>query len=147
MRRGRIAIAGVAVVLLVCPGSALACSCVRSSPAESLARSDAAIVGRLLAVEPRGPGRAVYRYDVLRIYRGRDAIEAGSTLKVIGSRGSAACGLPERVGGRIGLFLLDRGGHWSGSLCGVVSPRRLRIAAQGSGAARAPGATVANCAS
>ncbi len=147
MRRGRIPIAAVAVVLvsLVGSSSALACSCVRSTPAESLARSDAAIVGRLVAVEPRGPGRAVYRYEVLRVYRGRDAIAAGSILKVAGSRGSAACGLPERVDGRTGLFLFGHRGSWAGSLCGVISPRRLRAAAQSSGATAAR--SVTDCAS
>lgn len=132
MRGGRVTIAAVAVVLLglVFAGSALACSCARSTPAESLARSDAAVVGRLLAVVPRGPGRAEYRYEVRRVFRGREAIEPGSTLKVQGSRGSAACGLPERVGDRFGLFLFGDRGRWSGSLCGVISPRRLRIAAQ-----------------
>lgn len=147
MRGGRVAIAAVAVVLLglVFPGSALACSCPRSTPAESLARSDAAIVGRLLGVRARGPGRAAYRYEVLRVFRGRDAIEPGSTLRVLGSRGSAACGLPERVGDRFGLFLLGRRGRWSGSLCGVVSPRRLRAAARGDRARGRPGGK-ANCA-
>jgi len=148
VRGGRVAIAAVAAVLLglVFAGSALACSCVRSTPAESLARSDAAIVARLLAVEPRGPGRAAFSYEVLRVFRGDKAIEPGSTLEVVGSRSSAACGLPERVGGRFGLFLLRDWGRWSGSLCGVVSPRRLKRAAQGSERAPRPQPTP-SCAS
>jgi hypothetical protein len=147
VRRGRITIAAVAVVLLglVFAGSALACSCVRSTPAESLARSDAAIVGRLVEVEPRGPGRAAFRYEVLRVFRGRGAIERDSELRILGSRGSAACGLPENVGNRIGLFLYADRGRWTASLCGVISPRRLRIAAQRGGGARA--AASPNCAS
>ncbi|HEX5927768.1 MAG TPA: hypothetical protein VFY48_00045 [Solirubrobacterales bacterium] len=137
MRGGRIAIAVVAVALLglVDAGGALACSCLRSTPAESLARSDAAIVGRLLAVEPRGAGQAVYRYRVLRVFRGARQIERGSSLAVHGNRGGAACGLPERTGARLGLFLERARGRWSGSLCGTVSPRRLREAAQGTRAA------------
>jgi hypothetical protein len=115
---------------LVLAGSALACSCAPAAPAESLLRSDAAIVGRLLAVDPHGPARAEYRYEVLRVYRGRKAIAPASVLKVLSSRGSAACGLPDRVGSHFGLFLVrDRRG-WAGSLCGVVLPRRLRAAAQ-----------------
>lgn len=147
MRRGRLSIAAVTVALLglVFAGNALGCSCVPTTPAQSLARSDAAIVGRLLAVEPRGGSRAEYRYDVLRVYRGRDAIDPGSVVKVLGSRGSAACGLPERVGGRFGLFLTRRRGRWSGSLCGLVSPRRLRAAARET--ARKPAAAVSLCAS
>jgi Tissue inhibitor of metalloproteinase len=132
VRGGRVAIAAVAVVLagLVFAGSALACSCAPAAPAESLAESDAAIVGRLLAVESHGPARAKYRYEVLRVYRGRDAIEPGSTLKVLSPRSSAACGLPDRVGHRFGLFLLRSGGRWASGLCGVISPRRLWAAAQ-----------------
>ena len=99
MRRGRFLIAAVAVALLglVFAGSALACSCIRSTPAESLARSDAAIVGRLLGVEPQAPGRAVYRYEVMQVLRGRKAIEGGSTLRVLGSRGSAAASRARRA--------------------------------------------------
>jgi hypothetical protein len=147
VRRGRVSIAAVAVVLLglVFAGSALACSCVPASPAESLARADAAIVGRLLAVEPRGAARAEYRYEALAVYRGREAIEPRSVVKVLGARGSAACGLPERIGARSGLFLARSRGRWSGSLCGLVSPRRLRAAARGP-AASAAGSTAAGCA-
>jgi hypothetical protein len=122
---------------LVLAGNAHACSCAPATPAESLADSDAAIVARLLAVDPRGPGRAEYRYDVLRVYRGRRAIEPGSVLEVLSSRGSAACGLPERVGGRFGLFLGRESRRWVGSLCGVVLPRRLHAAAQRASAGRA----------
>lgn len=148
MRRGRLSIATVAVVLLglIFAGSALACSCVRSTPAESLARSDAAVVARLLAVEPRGPGQAVYRYRVLRVFRGPEAIERGSTLRVRGSRGGAACGLPERTGARLGLFLHRDRSHWTGSLCGVLAPRRLREAAAERPGARRSSTHDPNCA-
>lgn len=132
MRGGRVAIAAVFVVLfgLVGAGSALACSCAPSTPAQSLAESDAAIAARLLAVEPSGPTRAVYRYEVLHVYRGRNAIEPGAIVKVISSRGSAACALPDGIGHNFGLFLLGDGRRWAGGLCGVVSPRRLWAAAR-----------------
>jgi len=148
VRGGRVATAAVAVVLqgLVFAGSALACSCAPASPAESLAAADAAIVGRLLAVDPRGPARAAYRYAVLRVYRGRDLIERGSVLEVLSSRSSAACGLPDRVGGRFGLFLGRERRLWLGSLCGVTLPRRLRAAAQ-QGRRDAPRASAPSCAS
>lgn len=149
MRWGRLPIAAVAAVLLglAFAGSALACSCARSTPAESLARSDAAIVGRLLGVEPRGAGRAVYRYEVMRVYRGRRAIERGSKLGVLGSRGGAACGLPERIGARFGLFLQRDRRRWTGSLCGVVSPRRLRAAATRPASGRISSAGADDCTS
>jgi hypothetical protein len=111
-------------------GSALACSCAPAAPSESLARSDAAIVGRLIEVEPMGVAHARYRYRVLRVYRGRGTIERGAVLTVLSPRGSASCALPDRLGRRYGLFLLGEGGHWASGLCAVISPRRLRAAAE-----------------
>jgi hypothetical protein len=115
---------------LVGAGGALACSCAPAAPADSLARADAAIVGRLIAVEPHGPLRAAYRYRVLRVYRGRASIERGSVLTVSSSRGSSACALPSRLGRDYGLFLLGDGRRWTSGLCGVIAPRRLRLAAR-----------------
>ena len=147
MRGGRVAIVAVFVVLFgsVFAGSALACSRAPAAPAESLAASDAAIVARLLSVRPHGPARAEYRYEVLHVYRGRDAIRPGAVVAVTSPRGSAACALPDRIGHRFGLFLLGDGDRWSSGLCGVISPRRLWAAAQG-GAAAGLGAG-ASCAS
>lgn len=148
MRGGRVSIAAVSVVLLglVFADSALACSCAPSTPAESLAGADAALTGRLLSVDPRGGARAVYRYEVLHVYRGRSKIQPGSELTVISPRGSAACALPDLVGHRYGLFLLGAGHRWTGGLCGVISPRRLRSAARKPGGSQAAGA-VNSCAS
>jgi hypothetical protein len=132
VRGGRVAIAAVLVVLLglIFAGSALGCSCAPSTPAESLAASDAAITARLVAVEPLGASRAEYHYEALHVYRGRKQIERGDLVEVVSPRGSAACALPDRIGGDFGLFLLGAGGHWSSGLCGVVSPRRLALAAR-----------------
>jgi hypothetical protein len=148
VRRGRVAIAAVFVVLLglVFAGGARACSCAPSTPGESLARSDAAIAARLLSVQPDGATRAVYRYEVLHVYRGRETIEPGATLKVISPRGSAACALPDGVGHNFGLFLLGHGRRWIGGLCGVVSPRRLWAAARKPGHGQATG-SVTSCTS
>jgi hypothetical protein len=148
VRGGRVVIAAVSVVLLasVCVGSALACSCAPSSPAESLARADAAVTARLLAVEPHGATRITYRYEVRHVYRGRDAIEPGSTLKVTSPAGSAACALPDGIGRNYGLFLLGKPGRWVGGLCGVISPRRLWAAARKPKDGHAS-ASAANCTS
>jgi hypothetical protein len=149
VRGGRVATAAAAVVLLCLAfaGSAAACSCAPVPPSESLAESDAAVVGRLLAVEPRGAVRAEYRYRVRRVYRGGDAIEPGSTLRVLSPRGSASCALPDRLGANYGLFLLGAGGRWASGLCGVISPRRLWAAAKKPGAGEAAGSAAgANCA-
>ncbi len=94
--------------------------------------ADGAIVGRLVKVLPHGPLHAVYRYEVLRVYAGADKIEAGRMLDVHSARRSSACALPRRSGRSYGLFLSLRSGRWFGGICGVVSPERLRHAAQGS---------------
>jgi hypothetical protein len=148
VRGGRVAIAAVSVALfgLLCAGSALACSCVPSTPVESLAGSDAAVSARLIAVEPHGATRAAYRYEVLHVYRGRDAIAPGSILEVMSPRGPAACALPARLGHSYGLFLLGAGRRWVGGLCGVVSPRRLWAAARKPGGGQAAG-SLASCTS
>lgn len=148
MRGGRIAIAAVVAVLFgtVFAGSVLACSCAPASPVESLAEADAAVVGRLLSVAPHGASRAEYRYRVLRVYRGSDAIERGSTLVVLSPRSSAACGLPEGIGRHFGLFLLGERGRWSSGLCGVIAPRRLRAAAQKPGGGQALSGSLTGCA-
>jgi hypothetical protein len=135
VRGGRVAIGVVLVLLLglLGAGRALACSCAPTPPKEALAQADAAIVGRLLTVEARGPARAAYRYRVVRVYRGGDAIQRGSVATVLSGRGSAACALPTRVDRNYGLFLIGQAGRWASGLCGVISPRRLWAAARDPG--------------
>ena len=117
------------VGIFLLPASALACSCAPQAPGESLREADGAVVGRLVKVLPHGALHAVYRYEVRHVYKGGGAIEAGKMLDVHGSRRAAACALPRRTGRRYGLFLFQRHGRWFGGICGVVSPRRLRLAA------------------
>jgi len=133
------AIAG-ALAVFVLSGNAAACSCAPQSPVESLGEADAAIVGRLVAVTPHGATQAIYRYEVRHAYKGVEKIEAEAMLNVRSARRSAACGLPRRLGRSYGLFLLSRHGRWFGSICRVVSPKRMRRTAQGSAtaSARAP---------
>jgi hypothetical protein len=119
----------VALAALALAASASACSCAPQAPAESLREADGAIVGRLVRVLPHGALHAVYRYEVLHVYKGADAIEAGKMLDVHGSRRAAACALPRRTDRIYGLFLFQRHGRWFGGICGVVAPRRLRLAA------------------
>ena len=144
----RLAIAAFVVLgALVFTGSAQACSCAPSRPADALRRSDAAIVARLVKVVPRGRRRLDFRYRVRRVYRGAAQIERGETISVRSARGAAACGLPRRQTRAIGLFLVrDERGRWTAGLCSTVAPRRLSQAAKGgNGAARA--ASVPGCAS
>lgn len=97
-------------------------------PADHLQSADAAIVGRLVAVVPRGPFRADYRYRVTRVYRGGDEIERGKVLAVRSARRAAACALPGRTGRMYGLFLARARNGWASGICGVISPRRLHTA-------------------
>ena len=120
----------MAVLALVFAAGAVACSCAPQSPAESLREADGAVVGRLVRVIPHGALHAVYRYEVRQSYKGK--IREGRMLDVRSGRRSAACALPRRTGRSYGLFLALRGGRWFGGICGVVSPERLRQAAQGS---------------
>ena len=108
-------------------------------PAESLREADAAVTGRLVRVLPHGALHAIYRYEVLHVYKGASQLEAGRMLDVRSARRSAACALPRRTGRKYGLFLLYGRGRWFGSICGVVNPKRLRHAARGgASSARAP---------
>jgi hypothetical protein len=125
-------VAALAVLAaLVLAGSAQACSCAPQAPAQSLQQTDAAIVGRLVAVRPHGRLHADYRYEVQRVYRGGEMIEGGQMLTVRSARRASACALPRRLDHRYGLFLVRDRGHWFGGICGVIEPRRLWHAAQG----------------
>src|SRR4051794_29744452 len=106
MRERRLSLTAALVMLgaLAFAASAPACSCAPMKPSEALRQSDAAIVGRLVKVVPRGALRAVYRYEVQRVYRGRHVIERGKMLSVRSARRAAACALPRRLGHRYGLF-------------------------------------------
>jgi hypothetical protein len=121
---------------LVLADSAQACSCAPATPRESLREANAAIVADLVQVAPRGPLRADYRYEVVRVYRGADAIEPGRLISVRSARRAAACALPRRVDRRYGLFLTRSEGHWRAGICSVISPRRLGGAAAGGEAER-----------
>ncbi len=133
MRLRRLSLAGALTLVAVLgfAASAQACSCAPTPPGKALRESDAAVVGRLIEVVPRGQLQADYRYAVERVYRGATAIEAGEMLSVRSAQGGAACGLPRRDDRRYGLFLTRLDGRWRSGLCSVVTPRRLWLAAQG----------------
>jgi hypothetical protein len=99
-------------------------------PREALRESDAAIVGRLVKVVPRGAFHADYRYEVQKVYRGRHKIKTGEMLSVRSARRAAACALPRRLGHRYGLFLTRADGRWNSGICSVIEPRRLAEAAK-----------------
>lgn len=120
----------VVVAMFVFATAAQACSCAPQAPAESLREADGAIVATLVRVIPRSPTRAVYRYRVKHVYKGAK-LKGRRMLDVRSARRSAACALPRRTRRDYGLFLLRRRGRWTGGICGVVNPRRLRRVARG----------------
>jgi hypothetical protein len=139
----------VALAMVGAADDAVACSCAPQAPGEALREADGAVVGRLVKVLPHGALHAVYRYEVRHVYKGGDSIEVGKMLDVHGSRRAAACALPRRTGRSYGLFLSQRHGRWFGGICGVVSPRRLRLAAASQPRAyrRASGQGAGSCSS
>jgi hypothetical protein len=146
---GRRAFAAVALAALwsaVVVTSAHACSCAPSSPAESLREADGAVVGRLVDMLPRGPQRAVFRYEVRHVYKGAGLPAVGQMLDVHGSRRGSACALPRRTGRGYGLFLSRRGDRWFGGICGVLAPGRLDAAAANRSRFRPRASAAAGCA-
>lgn len=129
MRRLSHAAAIVALGALVLAGSAQACSCAQMAPGEAIRRADAAIVGELVEVVPRGSLRADYLYRVQRVYKRGPGISREATVSVRSVADSAGCGLPHRTGRRYGLLLVRGEGRWTGGLCGVLKPRLLDSAA------------------
>jgi|GEM_PF-3448114 len=116
----------VALVALLGAESAFACKCVPPDANKLLPRSDAAIVGRLVAVTPRDQTEADYKYRVRLVVKGPRSIHRGQLLVVRSAQDEAACGLPPGLGRSYGLFLDHAAGRWSSSRCQVVSPGEMR---------------------
>jgi hypothetical protein len=140
--RRRLAIAAMALgIPLVGADSAMACSCAPIDVREQLKASDAAFVGRLVAVrevDPPAEGEPTtstdpvdYVYRVGRVYNDGPGLNRGRRVRVRSARSEASCGLPRRVGVLIGLFAERRSHRWHGNLCLTTTPRKMRRAAQG----------------
>lgn len=131
MRVRRLALAAAIVGLgaLSFSSSAQACSCARISPEAALRQADAAIVGRLVEVAQRDRFNADYRYLVRRSYKHSAGIRAGETVMIRSGPSGAACGFPDDEEHWYGMFLNRSYGQWSGGLCGLVQPQRLKAAA------------------
>jgi hypothetical protein len=115
-------------------------------PAEYLQSADAAVVGRLVDVIPRGQLRADYLYRVKRVYRG-DGLKRGGLLTVRSGRGGAGCALPRRKKRTYGLFLARDGLRWTSGICAVINPRRLWAVSRRQGGSDSGTASGINCAS
>jgi hypothetical protein len=129
----RMLIGLVASVALLGADSAFACECAPPDVNEELRRSDAAVVGRLVAVTPRGQAMADYRYRVRLVVKGPGALHRGQLLVVRSARDEAACGLPADLGRSYGLFVDRAAGLWSAGRCQVVSPEEMRDAESSAG--------------
>lgn len=146
-RRLAILAVGLAVPLLSADG-AMACSCVPLKPREQLKASDAAFIGRLVAVrevdppaegEPIGSGDPMdYIYRVGRIYKDGPGITRGRRARVRSVRDGATCGLPDQVGELIGLFVQRENHRWHGNLCLTTSARKMRRAFESASPAGSP---------
>lgn len=131
----------IALVALLGAESAFACSCVPPDTKKLLPGSDAAVVGRLVAVIPRSQAEADYKYRVRLVIKGsKRGIHRGQLLTVRSAQDEAACGLPPGLGRSYGLFLDHAAGSWSSSRCQVVSPEEMREAGRsGTSTARPSG--------
>jgi hypothetical protein len=117
-------------------GAAQACSCAPMPVKAAVRQADAALVGKLLKVVPRGRSQADYRYLVQRVYKNDGNLAGGAVISVRSARAAAACSLPGGVGRSYGLLL--RAGsasageaRWSGGRCGVLAPKELQAVASG----------------
>jgi len=116
---------------LVFTAGAQACSCLELNPRAALRQADAAVVARLVRVEPVDHYGADYIYLVRRVYKGGKGIRAGETISVRSGINGASCGLPDDKVRWYGLFLSHGGDLWRGGLCGLAAPRELAAAAGG----------------
>lgn len=128
----------VALVALLGAESALACSCVPPDANKLLPGSDAAIVGRLVAVTPLSQTEADYKYRVRLVVKGsKRGIHRGQLLTVRSAQDEAACGLPPNLGPSYGLFLNRTAGRWSSSRCQVITPEEMKDADRSAGTSTA----------
>jgi hypothetical protein len=132
MKRVLLVVVAVVAALLVVPGgTAMACSCVGLTPAESVAGADVVLQGTVSDVDL--PSRlsssadpAVYTVRVARVFKG----EAAVTTFVQSAASGASCGLEGVEPGReYVLFAQQKGGElWSG-LCGGSGPATADLVA------------------
>jgi hypothetical protein len=124
----------VACVGLIGAEQAVACSCAPIRAHAAIREADAAINAQLIEVRstdesnPNADLKFVYR--VLRVFKGAPGRERGDTL-AIRVDGGSSCAPPDNKGRRYGLLLDRRKKRLTASLCSVVSPKKLRRAAEG----------------
>jgi archaeosine-15-forming tRNA-guanine transglycosylase len=123
----------VALGLVVGVDRSLACSCALGDPRSTLASTDAAFIGTLVARTEPEPGPIRSSADPVTLtFRVEEVVKGGlgGTVDVETASSGASCGLEVEIGGRTGLFLLRREGKWTSNLCLQIAPRDLRAAAR-----------------
>jgi hypothetical protein len=127
----RFAIAVVVILgALVLATGAQACSCAELTPRAALRQADAAVVARLVRVDPIDRWGADYLYLVRRVYKGGRGLHAGEKVSIRSGVNGASCGLPDDRVRWYGLFLSRREHRWRGGLCGLAAPSELAAAAE-----------------
>lgn len=109
-------------VLLLNAEAAMACKCVYVAPKERLADSDGAVTVRLLEVSGQD---VVYRIG--RVVKGQSrGLRRRRRLVVRNVHDGTSCGLSNRVGSLIGLFLERRQGRWAAFSCDEIAAEQMR---------------------
>lgn len=121
----------LACIGLICVEQALACSCVGGRIDDRVAQADAAIVARLVDVDRVTTGGVKLEYRVKRVFKGAPGLDRGESLTIRSPATGASCGLPRKKDRRYGLLLARRRQRLTANLCSVVSPKKLRRAADG----------------
>ena len=142
------ALVGAALLALIVPAAAHACSCASyGSPRDDaraiLAGSDGAFIGVLKSVrrtssEPQpgeltGPDRAVFKYRV------RESFDAklGDFVTLNSTTDDGICGLSSGKGYKVALGIYRHRDGWTSGSCSYMRPKALRaVAGEPSGRSR-----------
>jgi hypothetical protein len=104
---------------LIAPRPASACSCAQLDPAAALAEYPAAFVGTLVEIDGQigamfdSEDDTIYRFQVEEWVKG----DLGEIVEIHSAANGASCGIEVGVGNRAGLFVQERGGEFTSSLC------------------------------
>jgi hypothetical protein len=130
----RLGVAAMLVTLAVVVGSATpaqACSCVSSSPAEMIARSEAGFIGVLVGgpddIE-RSPSVGevgTFVFEIVEPVSG-DVPAAGERIEVRSATNGAACGFEITGNGEVAVFLFRNADGLTGGLCSTLRADAVR---------------------
>ncbi len=127
--------------------TASACSCV--GPGRVYKGIDIATTSRLVEVEPRGQGKAIFTYRVLRVWK--DTVEHDLTeedeVSVRSWRGDAACGPSETIGKRFGVMFYEHEDKLRANLCTTTSSHEMQKLARKNGDAERVAHAATGCGS